>query len=143
MYVIHDKQEQTLLLSGQFDIPLLVNDALFGEDGQLMFENNSGSGLWGNVLLVNGRPWPMMKVQRRTYRFRVLNCSISRSFTWRLSNGMPLQVVATDGVHCYNLPHEDHDMMSQFSVGNSSLNGVDPHHPINAARSRSDPSYRG
>ena len=46
-------------------------------------------------------------------------------------------------VHCYNLPHENHDMMSQFSVGNSSLNGVDPHHPINAARSRSDPSYRG
>ena len=97
MYVIHDKQEQTLLPSGQFDIPLLVNDALFGEDGQLLFENNSGSGLWGDVILVNGRPWPVMKVQRRTYRFRLLNSSISRSYTWRLSNGMPLQVVATDG----------------------------------------------
>jgi FtsP/CotA-like multicopper oxidase with cupredoxin domain len=38
-----------------------------------------------------------MQVQRRTYRFRILDCSISRSFNWRLSNGMPLQVVATDG----------------------------------------------
>ena len=97
MYVMHDKDEQTLLPKGEFDIPLLVNDAIFGADGQLLYNDNLHSGLWGDVILVNGRPWPVMQVQRRTYRFRVLNCSISRSFTWRLSNGMPLQVVATDG----------------------------------------------
>jgi len=36
-------------------------------------------------------------------------------------------------VHCHNLPHEDHDMMSQFSVGAVGF-GVDPHDPIEAAR---------
>ena len=46
-------------------------------------------------------------------------------------------------VHCHNLPHEDHDMMSQFTVGDSKLAGFDPHHPINTARPRPDPSYRG
>lgn len=97
MYVMHDKDESTLLPIGDFDIPLLVNDAMFAADGSLAYNDNSHSGLWGDVILVNGRPWPKMKVQRRTYRFRVLNCSISRSFNWRLSNGMPLQVVATDG----------------------------------------------
>ena len=97
MYVMHDKQEQELLPKGQFDIPLMVNDASFEADGSLWYEDNLHSGLWGDVLLVNGRPWPVMQVQRRTYRFRVLNCSISRSYSWRLSNGMPLQVVATDG----------------------------------------------
>ena len=97
MYVMHDKDEQTLLPKGEFDIPLLVNDAIFAADGQLLYNDNLHSGLWGDVILVNGRPWPVMQVQRRTYRFRVLNCAISRSFTWRLSNGMPLQVVATDG----------------------------------------------
>jgi spore coat protein A, manganese oxidase len=97
MYVIHDKDEQTLLPAGQFDVPLVVNDAMFAADGSLAFNDNGHSGLWGDVILVNGRPWPVMKVQRRTYRFRVLNCSISRSYNWRLSNGMPLQVVATDG----------------------------------------------
>lgn len=97
MYVMHDRNEQTLLPKGQFDVPLMVNDAIFAADGQLLYEDNLHSGLWGDVILVNGRPWPVMKVERRTYRFRVLNCSISRSYNWRLSNGMPLQVVATDG----------------------------------------------
>jgi FtsP/CotA-like multicopper oxidase with cupredoxin domain len=97
MYVMHDKDEQELLPKGEFDVPLMVNDAIFGADGQLLYEDNSHSGLWGDVILVNGRPWPVMKVQRRTYRFRILNCSIARSYNWRLSNGMPLQVVATDG----------------------------------------------
>jgi FtsP/CotA-like multicopper oxidase with cupredoxin domain len=97
MYVIHDKEEETLLPKGQFDVPLLVNDAIFAADGQLAFLDNLHSGLWGDVILVNGRPWPVMKVQRRTYRFRILNSSISRSYKWRLSNGMPMQVVATDG----------------------------------------------
>ena len=97
MYLMHDKEESTLLPTGDFDIPLAVNDAMFNADGSLAYDDNSHSGLWGDVIMVNGRPWPVMKVQRRTYRFRVLNCSISRSYTWRLSNGMPLQVVATDG----------------------------------------------
>jgi methionine-rich copper-binding protein CopC len=37
-------------------------------------------------------------------------------------------------VHCHNLPHEDHDMMSQFSIGAISYSGYDPHHPIDGAR---------
>jgi len=96
-YLMHDKDESTLLPTGDFDIPLAINDAMFAADGSLAYDDHSHSGLWGDVILVNGRPWPVMQVQRRTYRFRVLNCSIARSFTWRLSNGMPLQVVATDG----------------------------------------------
>ena len=49
------------------------------------------------MILVNGRPWPVMKVKRRTYRFRILDASLARSYRWRLSNGMPLQIVAHDG----------------------------------------------
>src|SRR6185503_15658183 len=30
-------------------------------------------------------------------------------------------------VHCHNLPHEDHDMMAQFAVGNVNF-ATDPHH---------------
>jgi FtsP/CotA-like multicopper oxidase with cupredoxin domain len=97
LYVMHDEDEQKLLPKGEFDIPLMINDASFEADGSLWYEDNSHSGLWGDVILVNGCPWPVMEVQRRTYRFRILDCSISRSYNWRLSNGMPLQVVATDG----------------------------------------------
>jgi FtsP/CotA-like multicopper oxidase with cupredoxin domain len=97
MYVLHDKEESTLLPTGDFDVPLVINDAMFARDGSLAYNDNTHSGLWGDVILVNGKPWPKMRVERRTYRFRILNCSISRSYKWRLSNGMPLQVVATDG----------------------------------------------
>ena len=33
-------------------------------------------GVFGDVILVNGRPWPVMKVERRKYRFRILNASV-------------------------------------------------------------------
>ena len=36
-------------------------------------------------------------------------------------------------VHCHNLPHEDHDMMVQFSVGDLKNN-----HPIEAAKPQPD-----
>ncbi len=36
-------------------------------------------GCTGDVMLVNGRPWPVMQVEPRKYRFRMLNASISRS----------------------------------------------------------------
>ncbi|HEV7908278.1 MAG TPA: multicopper oxidase family protein, partial [Pseudonocardiaceae bacterium] len=49
------------------------------------------------MVLVNGRPWPVMKVERRKYRFRVLNAAISRGFRLRLDNGDPFTVIATDG----------------------------------------------
>src|SRR6476620_9523502 len=36
-------------------------------------------------------------------------------------------------IHCHNLPHEDHDMMAQFSVG-IDTNDPDPNHPVDAVR---------
>ena len=42
-------------------------------------------------------------------------------------------------VHCHNLPHEDHDMMAQFAVGDVNFN-TDPHHPIKAALPKPDPA---
>jgi spore coat protein A, manganese oxidase len=49
------------------------------------------------VVLVNGRPWPVMKVERRKYRFRILNASISRGYRRALSTGDAITVIGTDG----------------------------------------------
>jgi hypothetical protein len=49
-------------------------------------------------------------------------------------------------VHCHNLPHEDHDMMQQFTVlpKTGSLDyAADSHHPIYAAKPVPDPTYQG
>ena len=96
-YHMHDPAERELLPQGEFDVPLTLSDAMFDAKGALAYDDNSQSGLWGDVILVNGVPWPVMKVKRRIYRFRVLNASISRSYRPQLSNGEPLTMVATDG----------------------------------------------
>jgi FtsP/CotA-like multicopper oxidase with cupredoxin domain len=96
-YHIHDATERRLLPQGRFDVPLTVTDALFDANGQLMYDDESESGMYGDVILVNGRPWPVMKVQRRVYRFRVLTASVSRSYRFQLNGGDPMHMVATDG----------------------------------------------
>jgi spore coat protein A, manganese oxidase len=96
-YHMHDRAETQLLPQGEFDVPLMVGDIMFDADGNVRYDDNSTSGLWGDVILVNGKPWPVMRVKRRIYRFRVLNASISRSYRFRLSTGDPVTVVATDG----------------------------------------------
>lgn len=96
-YHLHDETERNLLPQGKFDVPLTISDAMFASNGALGYNDNTHSGLYGDIILVNGAPWPVMKVQRRIYRFRVLNASISRSYNFRLSTGDPVTMVATDG----------------------------------------------
>src|SRR6476659_5376667 len=81
MYILHDDLELSLPIPhGRYDVPLILKDALFETNGQLIFDDNDQSGLFGDVILVNGRPWPLMEVEQRKYRFRILNASISRSY---------------------------------------------------------------
>jgi FtsP/CotA-like multicopper oxidase with cupredoxin domain len=96
-YHIHDAAEMDLLPQGEFDVPLTVGDAMFDADGRLAYDDNSESGLWGDIVLVNGVPWPVMKVKRRVYRFRVLVATVARSFRFALDTGDPVTMVATDG----------------------------------------------
>jgi FtsP/CotA-like multicopper oxidase with cupredoxin domain len=96
-YHMHDAAERDLLPQGEFDVPLTVVDVMFRADGRLAYDDHTHSGLWGDVITVNGKAWPVMKVKRRVYRFRVLNASISRSYRFALSTGDPVTVVATDG----------------------------------------------
>jgi FtsP/CotA-like multicopper oxidase with cupredoxin domain len=98
MYPLTDDVERALPLpKGRYDVPLILGDRMFAADGSLMWEDNGDSGLFGDVIIVNGKPWPTMKVEQRKYRFRVLNGSLARGFKLRLSNGQPFQVIATDG----------------------------------------------
>jgi FtsP/CotA-like multicopper oxidase with cupredoxin domain len=97
MYQLSDPIERALPLpKGMYDVPLIVSDKMFNADGTLLFDNNDESGVYGDVITVNGTAWPLMKVHRRKYRFRILNASPSRSYKWSLSTGDPMKVVATD-----------------------------------------------
>jgi spore coat protein A, manganese oxidase len=97
-HIVDDAVDSALNLpTGDYDQPLVVRDAMFAKNGELVYADNSEAGVYGDVILVNGVPWPSMPVEARKYRFRILNASISRSYSWRLSNGAPLTVFATDG----------------------------------------------
>jgi FtsP/CotA-like multicopper oxidase with cupredoxin domain len=98
MYILHDDLELSLPIPhGRYDVPLVVRDAMFAPSGALIYDDSNHSGLFGDVILVNGRPWPRMEVERRKYRFRVLNASISRGYRWKLSTGDEFTVIGTDG----------------------------------------------
>ncbi|WP_336028519.1 multicopper oxidase family protein [Geodermatophilus sp. FMUSA9-8] len=97
-YHVSDPVEAALPIPrGAYDVPLTIGDVAFAENGSLLWDDNSHSGVYGDVILVNGRPWPTMRVEQRKYRFRILNASIARGYRLRLSNGQPFQVIATDG----------------------------------------------
>jgi len=111
-YILHDANELGLPMptagvgrsSGAYDIGLTVRDAIFGTDGQLIYDDNSQSSVMGDVILVNGVPWPKLKVEPRLYRFRILNAGVSRSYKFALTQSdkatspdLPMTVIATDG----------------------------------------------
>ena len=97
-YVLTDPVEQALPIPhGRYDVPLILKDVMFQDSGELLIDDNDQSGIYGDVILVNGVPWPKMTVEPRKYRFRVLNASVSRSYDLSLDTHEPLIVIGTDG----------------------------------------------
>jgi FtsP/CotA-like multicopper oxidase with cupredoxin domain len=101
-YHIQTPWEKQNLPQGRYDVPLLIGDAMFDRNGSLAYMDRDFSGLWGDIVLVNGTPWPYHEVERRFYRFRVLMATQSRSMNLRFVNTrtgatLPAYVVATDG----------------------------------------------
>jgi spore coat protein A len=96
-YHVTDPIEAALPLPrDDYDVPLIIGDAKFAQDGSLLWDDDNRNSLFGDVILVNGKPWPTMRVEQRKYRFRILNASISRGYRLQLSTGEPLVVIATD-----------------------------------------------
>lgn len=98
MYIVQDQLELDLPLpKGKYDVPLIIQDKIFASNGSFIFDHDNHKGLMGDVILVNGAPWPKMQVTKRKYRFRVLNASSSRSYKLALSTGDDLIVIGSDG----------------------------------------------
>jgi spore coat protein A, manganese oxidase len=122
-YIIRDDFENSLgLPSGVYEIPLVVQDKSFNQDGSMHYPakallDNTGEQVvvkgqkvlsskpefFGNTILVNGKAWPFLVVEPRKYKFRFLNGSDSRFFNLWLeaSSGViqpdAIQVIANEG----------------------------------------------
>ena len=98
-----DEQYDSHLPSGDFEHALILGDRTIdpANNNQLFFEDPKvANNRYGDIIFVNGVPWPVMNVQPRTYRFRVLNIGITRTYTLSLdskSTDIPMYLVGTDG----------------------------------------------
>ncbi|MFI6797111.1 multicopper oxidase family protein [Streptosporangium canum] len=93
-YLIDDDSERDLRLPrGDYDVPIMIRDALFDADGAMLFGGNPAE---RNVILANGKPHPYFPVAARKYRFRLLNGATERTFNLSLG-GEEMTQIASDG----------------------------------------------
>jgi len=96
-YLLSDAKERKLgLPRGKYDVPLLIQDRSFKDDGSLHYVPNLDFGFYGDTILVNGAIAPRMAVKRRLYRFRLLNGSNARPYDLRLGNNREMIQIAGD-----------------------------------------------
>lgn len=83
---------------GVDDIPLIFQDRLFDENQQLNYGRlMDNDGTLGDISMINGTLDPKLTVAKPVMRFRILNGSNARNYTFRLSNGGDFTQVASDG----------------------------------------------
>lgn len=99
--IVNDKEEMALdLPSGEFELPIVIQDKQFDSDNQLVYSgmmHNKMTGFVGDKILVNGFPNYQVDVSSRAYRLRVMNGSTSRIYKLAWSDGMPITVIGVDG----------------------------------------------
>ncbi|WP_176548282.1 multicopper oxidase family protein [Natrinema sp. CBA1119] len=100
-YLLRSDHERSLgLPEGEYEIPLVLQDRSFEEDGSLFYptaisDEQGGNDesypdpsivpqFYGDTSVVNGKAWPRLSVEPRSYRFRLLNGSNSRYYTLKL-----------------------------------------------------------
>jgi spore coat protein A len=98
MYIVEDDLERSLgLPSGDFEVPLVIQDRAFNADGSLKYTDNLDEGFMGDTIVVNGSVSPRFAVKRALYRLRFLNASNAREYRLELSNGASFVQVGGDG----------------------------------------------
>ena len=83
---------------GVHDIPLILSSKTFCPDGKLFGGPSGGTApAGGDKFCVNGAIQPYLNVNRRKYRFRILNTGPARIWTLTLDPARMFKVIATDG----------------------------------------------
>ncbi|GAA2434530.1 multicopper oxidase family protein [Actinomadura vinacea] len=103
LHIVRDEVEEELgLPAGPRELPLVIMDRAFDGEGGLLYPSLDPAlrarpgvhepylaGVLGDVILVNGAPWPVHEVDAARYRLRVLNASNARHYE--------LEAVTDDG----------------------------------------------
>jgi spore coat protein A, manganese oxidase len=123
-HLVHDDEEDALPLPrGERDIPLMIADRAFAADGSFRYPAvDSGgvtddymNGVLGDVILVNGAPWPILHTDPARYRLRLLNASNARRYRLQLDPQPPggsalVQIGSDGGLLAQPVSHNDIDI---------------------------------
>ncbi|MGH8556633.1 MAG: multicopper oxidase family protein, partial [Methylococcales bacterium] len=90
------------LPSGRYDIPIILHDVLFDNDGQVVFNPFNTAGILGDQVTVNRKIRPFLGVERRKYRIRIYNGGPSRFYQLSMRQGekgpnQPFTIITGDG----------------------------------------------
>jgi spore coat protein A len=142
-YLLRNDHERNLNLpDGEYEIPLVLQDRSFNEDGSLFYpttvsDEQGGTDdthpdpsivpqFYGDTSVVNGKAWPRLSVEPRSYRFRLLNGANSRYYNLKLltydettdevgRDGPPFVLIGNDG----GLLSEPVEMGGRLELGSS------------------------
>ena len=152
-----------------YEIPIGIQDRAFNADGSLFYPDSRAifdgvtgpyipesdlSPIWnpeffGNTIMVNGNTWPYLDIEKRRYRFRMLNGCQARYLilnfskvpgveVWQIGNeggflAAPLNLTTRNDNQLLMSPAERADLIVDFSavaVGNYVLQNVGPDEPF-------------
>jgi FtsP/CotA-like multicopper oxidase with cupredoxin domain len=123
-HLVRDDEEAALgLPQGPRELPLMIADRAFAADGSFAYPALDPSevkpgvrsgymdGVLGDVILVNGAPWPFAPVDRARYRLRILNASNARRYRLELDPQPPgggglLQIGSDGGLLARPVAHD-------------------------------------
>ncbi|MGW4801521.1 multicopper oxidase family protein, partial [Nonomuraea sp. NPDC004297] len=117
--LVRDDEEDALPLPrGERELPLMICDRAFEEDGSFRYpQTHAGGhgdghgghgggasaldadymeGVEGDVILVNGAPWPVAEVTATRHRLRLVNASNARRYRLRLAPGGRFTQIGSD-----------------------------------------------
>jgi spore coat protein A len=125
LFLVTDPREEALPLPrDERDLPLIICDRAFDGDGSFAYPSTDTAmhapgargqfvtGVFGDVILVNGAPWPRHEVDAARYRLRLVNASNARRYRLglRAPGGQRLsmiQIGSDDGLLPAAVSHDE------------------------------------
>lgn len=100
LMIVKDDVTNSLNLPNSYginDIPLIIQDRSFNQDGSFDYNSNMMDGAVGDTIIVNGAITPTLEVKQVKMRFRIVNGANARNFNLMLDNGTEFHQIASDG----------------------------------------------
>ncbi len=102
LIIVDDDNSEALDLPKRYgidDIPLIIQDRDFNPDGSFDYnpsQREKMHGWKGETFMTNGVIKPYLNVEAKQIRFRILNASNSRIYTFAFASGKTFKQIATD-----------------------------------------------